>query len=523
MIWPPDGGAKLPDDSQTEVIAFLSNSANYTPYCDAVERIETHISIIFLAGDFAYKLKRAVRFTYLDYSRTTLREKYCRAELELNRRTAPNLYLRVRAITREKDGGLAFDGEGIAVDWVLEMRRFNQSDLLDRLADTARLTPALMRDVTDAIVAFHNTAAIEPSHGGHAGLKEAIAGNTINLIESCPPLDRASVDQVDAASMAALARLAPLLERRRVQGKVRRCHGDLHLRNICLVENRPVLFDCIEFNDAFSCIDVLYDLAFLLMDLLHRDLRHLASIVFNRYLDLGGDFDGLPALPLFMSVRASIRAHVLVAQDRKNHSSLALPEAQSYLALGRELLCRHKPCLVAIGGQSGTGKSTIAASLAPDFLPAPGARVIRSDVVRKNLFHVAPETRLPASAYEHTVTKRVYGNLHSQATEILAAGCTCIIDATFLSAQDRHAVAAMAQCAGVPFFGFWLEAPADILAQRLQARRNDASDADVEVLREQNLAEAGTVDWQRIDATGDIAGLTARIRGLLARDTNTTR
>ena len=486
---------------QQQVIAFLSDGKSYGEASAVVERIETHISIVFLVGQYAYKLKRAVRFSYLDYSHPGFRERYCKAELELNRRTAPDIYLRVRVITLKPDGSLRFDGAGIAVEWVLEMRRFDQDDLFDRLAMAGKLTPGIMRDLADRVAAFHNTAAIVMTQGGQAGIQEAIAGNNINLTKSCPPLSRARVDYVNAKVLAELTMLGPLLERRRQEGKVRRCHGDLHLRNICLFSGQPMVFDGIEFNDAFSCIDVFYDLAFLLMDLLHRGFPELASLVFNRYLDRTSDICGLSPLKLFMSVRASIRAHVLVAQNQNDHSPRLVEEAQSYLSLAEKFLGAQKPCLIAIGGLSGTGKSTISAALAPTFSPAPGARVIRSDVVRKTLSGVAPETRLPASAYRREVTERVYAELYGQARQTLAAGYTAIVDATFLSDKDRREVEAIARSAGIKFAGFWLEAPRNILEQRLKLRHNDASDADTNILGRQEVVDVGTVDWTRIDAS----------------------
>lgn len=452
-------------------------------------------------GQHAYKLKRAVRFSYLNYSTPELREKYCQTELELNRRTAPEIYLRVRVITLEPDGSLRFEGAGIAVEWVLEMQRFDQDDLFDRLAMARKLTLGIMRDLADRIAAFHNTAAIVMTQGGQAGIQEAIVGNNINLTNSCPPLSRANVDHINAMAMAELATLGPLLDLRRQEGKVRRCHGDLHLRNICLFSGQPMMFDGIEFNDTFSCIDVLYDLAFLLMDLLHRGFPELASVVFNRYLDRTGDIGGLSSLKLFLSVRASIRAHVLVAQNQNNPSPQLVAEAQSYLSLAKNFLGSQRPLLIAIGGLSGTGKSTIAAALASAFSPAPGARIIRSDVVRKTLSGVAPETRLPPSAYSHEFTERVYAELQDQARKTLAAGYTAIVDATFMSEKDRHEIEQIARSPGIKFTGFWLESPRNILEQRLKARHNDASDADANTLGRQEVADVGIVDWTRIDAS----------------------
>jgi uncharacterized protein len=295
--------------SQDEVIAFLSVGESYGLPGARVERIETHISIVFLVGDRAYKLKRAVRFSYLDYSKTSNRERFCKSELELNRRTAPSIYLRVRPVYRRADGRLCFD-HGTIVDWILEMRRFSQADLFDQLAQRRRLTPQLMRDLTDVIVEFHSRAEPIYEHGGRLAIEQTIRENNLNLVQCCPPLSQSQVEHVTAASIAQASAVAELFDARRAEGKVRRCHGDLHLRNICLFEDRPTLFDCIEFSDELACIDVLYDLAFLLMDLIQRNLIDLANIVFNRYLDLSAEIDGLPALSLFMSMRAAVRAHV---------------------------------------------------------------------------------------------------------------------------------------------------------------------------------------------------------------------
>lgn len=487
-------------EDQRSVIEFLSNAASYGAAGAVVERIETHISIVFLVGDRAYKLKRAVRFAYLDYSQAPLREKYCRAELECNRRAAPQLYLRVRTITRGPGGGLSFDGPGAAVDWVVEMRRFDQNDLFDRRAVAGTLTPAMMRDLADHIAIFHQAAAPAMDHGGYNSIKNTIAANAAALIDSSPPLERSMIDRVNAASMAACTEIGALLDQRKAEGRVRLCHGDLHLRNICLIDGSPTIFDGIEFNDEFSCIDVLYDLAFLLMDLRHRGFDDLANLVFNRYLDRTNDITGLPALPLFMSLRAAIRAHVLIAQYRNGAAPRDAADAQSYLAQAAETLHPHQPCLIAIGGRSGSGKSTLAAALAPGLPPAPGARIIRSDVIRKTMFNVMPETHLPEAAYDSSVTGQVYQAVRDQAAQTLSAGYTAIADATFLSAGARRAIAEVAQHAGVAFFGFWLEGELGVLSQRLAARRNDASDADAEVLRRQERAETGDMDWQRMNA-----------------------
>ncbi len=508
----------MPDD-QNDVVSFLGTGATHGRAGDTVLRIETHASIIFLIGDLAFKLKRAVAYPYLDYSTVARREAACRAELELNRRTAPEIYLGVRSITREADGRLAFDGTGAARDWVVAMRRFPEEDLFDRMAETGRLSAPLMRDLADRIAAFHGAAAIRPGQGGSAAIAAVIAENDTCLRLGVPALDAAAVTALTETSQAALTRLAPRLDERQAQGFVRRCHGDLHLGNICLINGTPTLFDAVEFNDAFADIDVAYDLAFLVMDLIHRGLTDFASLVFNRYLDGIGDEDALPLFPLFLSLRAAIRAHVAVAAASRipdiAAQALKTGEAAAYLTLARQLLDPVRPVLVAVAGRSGTGKSTIAAALAPALGRAPGARILRSDALRKRLFGVAPETALPKSAYDGDTNARVYAALYRIATRALDAGSAVVVDAAALRSDERHAVAGIAMDAGVPFCGLWLEAPIERIRSRVRARRDDASDADLAVIEFQADLDPGPLDWVRIDADGDPAASIAASRRAL--------
>jgi aminoglycoside phosphotransferase family enzyme len=270
---------------QEPVIEFLSRGVAYGRPRDPVQRIDTHASVVFLTGDRAYKLKRAIRFSYLDYSTAEKREAMCRAELALNRRAAPQLYLGICAVTRAPDGALALGGSGQAVDWLVEMRRFPQDDLFDRMAERHALTMPLMVALADEIAAFHTGAETCGDHD-FDGRMEAIAGENLdNLRRTGQGLDQRKVADLAALTRVVLDRVAPMLKGR----GSRRCHGALHLRNICLIDGKPVLFDGIEFNDAFTCTDPLYDLAFLLIDLDHRDLGDLGNTVFNRYLDRVGE------------------------------------------------------------------------------------------------------------------------------------------------------------------------------------------------------------------------------------------
>jgi aminoglycoside phosphotransferase family enzyme/predicted kinase len=517
------------DDEQREVIAFLRDPASHPPGAAPVEIIETHASLVFLAGAYAYKLKRAVKYAYLDFSTLALRRAACAAELRRNRRTAPQLYHEVRAISRGADGHLRWGRDGRPDDDILDhvvvMRRFDQRDLFDSLARRGALTPPLLYALTAHIVDFHNKAERRLAYGGAATMASLVKTN-IGIVRRCrgAGFDPERIDRLERGLDRAVARVGPLLDRRRAAGKVRLCHGDLHLGNICLVDGRPLLFDCIEFSEEIASIDVLYDLAFLLMDLDHRGHRDFANLVFNRYLDLtgedGGETGGLAALPLFLALRALIRAHVraTLAEHRGSGEdrAAALAEARAYLDEAEAALTPCPPRLVAIGGVSGGGKSTLAAALAPTLGPPPGARWLRSDVVRKLLFGSDPETRLPSEAYTAAVTERVYRDLCAGATAALRAGYAAIIDAVALRADERRAFAVIAAEAGVPFTGLWLDAPADLLLARVAARRDDASDASPEIVARQLAEDPGPLDWHRIDAgAGPEATLTAARRVLL--------
>jgi uncharacterized protein len=506
-------------DDQADALAFLAAGAGAGIAARAVVRVDTHASAVFLIGDRAFKLKRAVRYPYLDYSTLPRRRAACRTEFAINRRIAPSLYRRVRAIRRRGNGTTGFGGAGRIIDWVIEMRRFDGALLLDSLAERGGLTPPLMRALADTIAAFHARARRTRTRGGRKGIARVIDGNLDNLRAAGAALDQGAVERLAASWRNALAAAGPVLERRRRGGKVRRSHGDLHLGNICLVDGKPTLFDAIEFSAEFTQIDVLYDLAFLVMDLVHRRLGALASLVLNRYLDVTDDDGGIAALPLFLSLRAGIRALVAVAAaarqrraaDRRKQHRLA----HSYLALAEALLAPAKPRLVAVGGRSGSGKSTIAQALAPDLPPPPGARVLRSDVLRKTMLHRPPEARLPASVYTRATTKRVYANLLRRAARILAAGRSVILDAAFLDAGERCAADLLATKSRVAFTGLWVEAPPQVMAARIAARRGDASDATRAVLAQQLEYDPGPIAWRRIDSGAAVPRVVAAARRVL--------
>lgn len=498
---------------QREVIAFLASPRTHGDA--AVERHETHGALVFLAGDRAYKLKRAVRFPYMDFSTPKLRRHYCLAELEVNRRTAPELYLEVRAITRGAGGELRFapvdTPEADALDWVLVMRRFDQAGLFEQLRQAGQLTLGRVRALAEAVAAFHGAAEPAPRHGGAAGIRDVL-DTCLKVVASMagPPQSGAAFDPHQAERLArliwaALDRIGVTLDRRRDLGFVRRCHGDLHLNNICLIDDRPVLFDAIEFNETFACIDVLYDLAFLLMDLDRHGLRGLANAVLNRYLEIGQDHDGLVALPLFLSCRAAIRAHIAVstaaAVGDAQKAGRKRDEARALLDQSIAYLEAPPARLIVVGGLSGTGKSTVARALAPALGAAPGAVILRSDVTRKRLMGAAETERLPPAGYTPEVTARVFDTLADKAARTLATGHTVVMDAVYGDPLQRAAIAEVAVRAGVAFDGFWLEAPPPVLEARVDARRGDASDATAEVVRLQLERIEAPAEWRRLDAS----------------------
>jgi predicted kinase len=313
-----------------------------------------------------------------------------------------------------------------------------------------------------------------------------------------------SVNVLTQATNAALAHVRPLLMQRQHDGFVRRCHGDLHLGNIVLIKGEPTLFDAIEFDDRIATSDVFYDLAFLLMDLIARELTLPANIVLNRYLTEAKrdeHLDALAALPLFMSVRAAIRAKVTAA--RRAHAkdrAAAEKSARDYFALAERLIAPAKPQLIAVGGLSGTGKSLLARSLAADAAPAPGAVVLRSDVERKALFGAAETERLPQTAYTPEATETVYASLAQKARRVIGAGHSAIVDAVFARAGERTMIAGAAGRAA--FHGLFLTADLAVRIARVGGREGDASDADAAVARTQESYDLGTMDWTNVDASG---------------------
>lgn len=511
-----EGDLRLRLRDQTDTVAFLAKPATHG-IAAPIETIETHISRIFLAGDRAFKMKRAVKLPYADFSTPELRLASCRKEVELNSTTAPGLYLGVRRITGEAGGELAFDGDGALIDAVVEMKRFDQSLLLDRMAEAGALTADLMTRTARMIARFHREAPVTHDGGGAANLAGVLDINKAGFATS-RVFEKTEVEALDAELRVTLARHADALDRREAAGKVRRCHGDLHLRNICLLDGEPCLFDCIEFNDRIATVDVLYDLAFLLMDMWHRGFPDLANLVLNRYLDETDNEDGFILLPFLMAVRAAVRAHVTATQIEEggDPSGKLAGEARAYFRLATGLLIGRPARLVAIGGLSGSGKTTIAEALAAHLGAPPGARIVESDRIRKALHGVPPETRLPDKAYRPEVSERVYREMAWRADLILSEGGSVVADAVFDRPSDRTRIERTAADRRLPFLGIWLKVSPDILWRRVDQRRSGVSDATVDILSRQLQRDAGAIGWRRLDAARPPAGVVADILALVA-------
>lgn len=472
--------------AQREIAAFLQSLSGARP-------VETHISAVFVGQDTAWKLKKAVAFPFVDLTRPETRKRLALRELELNRAITPEIYHDVAAIVRcVEDGRLSFAPHDTpaALDWVLRMSVIPKESFLDEVAKTGGLTPELCRSTADMVARLHESA--EPVHCSApvARFQKLLASAADGA--RAAGLDACEVGRWEEECRARLGDVATLLAARADLGFVRRVHGDLHLGNLCLWRGVPVAFDALEFDEELATIDLGYDLAFLLMDVDLRAARPAANAIFNRYIARTGDVALLSLLPLFLSLRAMVRAHVTALAEKA--------EARTYLGAALSYLVPVSSPVLAIGGLQGTGKSTLARALAPSLGPAPGALVLRSDELRKRLNLVPPEARLPDAAYTQAANRMLENTLLAELRTAADSGHGVIADATFLSAELRDRIENVAAAAHRDFLGLWLEAPLNDLEARLAARRGDASDADIDVLRRAADMDTGCITWSRLDA-----------------------
>ncbi|ATX79200.1 hypothetical protein Ga0123461_0780 [Mariprofundus aestuarium] len=448
--------------------------------------IQTHISWVFLAGDYAYKLKKPVDFGFLDFTTLAKRKHFCERELELNQRTSPEIYLGVLPVCASGTT-FALGGSGNIVDYCLKMHRFSQSNLLDRRLKACNFDDSWMDSLAADCARFHKSS--EPNREiNHISLLKGHIETNLEVASkhASSGLNRQTIIALSEFAAAELPRLRPLLEERQQMGHIRHCHGDLHLKNITLIDGHPHLFDCIEFNDDFSTIDTMNDVAFLIMDCDAHLRPELGMRFLSRYLEFSGDYNGLRLLPLYLFYRASVRGKVacLLADELEGKEcELQLLEAGKYFDLALSYSKKRSNCLFAIGGLSGSGKSHLALL----GCGIESAVVIRSDATRKRIALSYPELEL----YGREMHTNTYKAVFDAARVALSAGFSVILDATFIHPDSRSQLKAVADSCHTPLHFFWLDIDESILRERISQREsaaNDISDADLRVL-ELQLAE----------------------------------
>ncbi len=483
------------------LIAALREPARYRHAVERVELLQTHISCVLLAGDYAYKIKKPVNLGFLDFSTLAARRFYCEEELRLNRRTAPALYLDVIPITGSESAPV-LGGDGPAIEYALRMRRFAQEALLDRMARRGALAPQHVDALARSLAGFH--AGIERAGAERAfGTAPRILAPALQNFEQMLGLVQARSDLALLArlrdwSVREHVSLAGVFDARKRDGWVRECHGDLHLGNIALLDGVPTPFDCIEFSEDLRWTDVMNEVAFLMMDLLDHRLPRLAFRFLNAYLEATGDYAGVRVLRFYLVYRALVRAKVSCMRahqpgiDAREQSGVE-HEYRRYLLLAGRLAVAAHPALLIMHGLSGSGKTTIAQGLAE----ALGAVRLRSDVERKRLCGLAADARsgsgLDAGLYALRTSERTYERLAEHARAVIEARYPVIVDAAFLKRSQRDLFAELARDSGAAFVIAACTASAATLRSRVAQREREARDA----------SEAGRAVLERQLATAD--------------------
>lgn len=486
-----------------DLISALLNPSVWPDRPERVELIETHVSWVFLTREFAWKIKKPVQFDFLDFSTLEQRKRRCDDELKLNCRTAPELYLGVVPISGTTTGPI-IDGDGEPFEFAVKMKRFDNAGLLSRMAIEKRLTSELVDQLAETIAEFHGMipqADSSSAYGRSADICRDALDNfsTIEQLANGDEFHEAAVQYLKKWTTAEGRRLDAVLTQRRSAGFVRECHGDLHLRNIVRIDGRPCLFDCIEFNAGFRWIDVISEVAFLVMDLEEHNEEPLARRLLNRYLERTGDYEGLRVLRFYLVYRAMVRAKVDMIRLRDRGQSAAqrrvlLNEFGTYLTIADHNAERKPPTLLIMHGLSGSGKTTMSQRIIEH---GPVIR-IRSDIERKRLHGIGETDRvfgtMAERLYSPHATRRTYAHLSSLATTVIKAGFSVVVDATFLKAEERDHFRKLGRRLDVPFRIIACLASEGELLDRVASRdaaNLDASDAGVSVLRNQLEVETG--------------------------------
>ena len=486
--------------SDTILIDKLQNPALYEHPVQHFQVIETHISWVLLTGPYAYKIKKPVDLGFLDFSTLAKRRHYCEEELRLNQRLAPELYLAVIAITGTVSQP-ALDGNGPVIDYAVKMREFAQSAQLDRALSRGELRSQHIVSLAAAVARFHARAAVAGTDSpfGDAAAVWQPAGE--NFAQIRPHLDTARdrdlLDRLLAWSVHTHARLAAVWPLRKQAGFIRECHGDMHLGNMALIDDKILIFDCLEFNERLRWIDVMSEVAFVTMDLQDRGRPGLAHRFLNDYLQHSGDYQGLGILRFYQVYRALVRAKVACLRLAQEGLSAAQRDEirghyRQYLRLAEHYTRSTPTPLIITHGLSGSGKTTISDAL----LESSGAIRIRSDVERKRLFGLSPAARsgsaVAADLYSPAAGNQTYQRLAELARSIISAGFAAIVDAAFLERSQREQFQRLAADLQVPFVIFHCDAPVDLLRQRIRKRETlgrDPSEATQQVLEHQLLTQ----------------------------------
>lgn len=489
------------------------------PVVEPIRLMQTHVSYVLLTGDYAYKVKKPVNFGFLDYSTLEQRRHFCDEELRLNQRTAAALYLEVVAIGQ--DGETYHLGADPAVEYAVKMVQFPQDTLLSALYGRGELTEELIRTLAETVAQFHQAAESNDhirTYGTVAQIRQAFDENyeqTQGYVGG--PQTQAQLEETQAATDRIFATQGDLFQRRVEQNWIRACHGDLHLNNLCYWQNQLYLFDCIEFNEPFRYVDVMYDVGFVVMDLLAKDCRPLATAFLNHYVEQTGDWEGLQLLPLYISRQAYVRAKVtsFLLNDPTIDEATKAQASQTaahYYRLAWDVVQPQTGRLYLMAGLSGSGKSTTAREIARQT----GAIHLRSDAVRKHLAGVPLQQRGDQSLYSPEMTQKTYDRLMDLGLTLAKAGFTVILDAKYDRVALRQPALDQAQQAGFPIHILHCDAPQAVLEQRVQQRSGDIADATVAVLQQQMMEPFTETEqpWVKtLDTTGDVSAQIAAIVG----------
>ncbi|MBF1999153.1 MAG: AAA family ATPase [Synechococcales cyanobacterium M58_A2018_015] len=463
----------------------------YPPSQSPVQLIQTHLSYILLTGEYAYKLKKPVNFGFVDYSTLEKRQHFCQEELRLNQRAAAELYLEVLPITQTGDR-FELNGSGEVVEYAVKMRQFPQDTLLAALFDQGRLTPELVQELARVVAEFHRQTVTNDyirSFGEVAQVRQAFDENfeqTAQYIGG--PQTQQQFDETQAYCNRFFAEQQDLFQQRMQQDRIRECHGDLHLRNIAYWNGKLLLFDCIEFNEPFRFVDVMYDVAYIVMDLEARQRPDLSALFLNTYVEQTGDWEGLQVLPIYVSRQTYVRAKVtsFLLNDPavpEAEKQIAHDTAALYYRLAWDYAQPRQGRIFLMCGLSGSGKSTTARQLAQRL----NAVHIRSDAVRKHLGGIPLDQRGDDALYTPEMTQKTYGRLLDLGIQLAKQGYTVILDAKYDRHTLRAAAMVQAKSAVLPLQILHCTAPLEVLQQRLQTRTGDIADATTDLLAQQSL------------------------------------